>query len=406
MISFNKIKSATANLKNKFNSKFRKRILALTVVAIAAVLVLPITPFSTVTLAYEVKLNNETIGFVSGKEVLNQAKSIVKNKKADVVIKPQYSRTLVVNASLDNANDISNNIIQSENILSAYGIYANNKCIVMNYNKTVLMNALENVKSSALKSSKADIAEFDKSVEIKKVLGLKSDIDFEIKNIIKKVNKSVKVKLGFVKNEKKVIKFKTIKQKDNTLYKGLTSVEKEGQNGLKVKKTITYYIDGKKTQKVTVKSKTKKQTITKVVKVGTKKAPNSDKNGGIYVWPLEKGTSCYISSGFGYRSGRLHKGIDIIANRGTAIVAAADGKVVRSSVFYSYGNCIDIMQTDGTLTRYAHCSKLIAKVGDKVKAGTVIALVGCTGRSTANHLHFEVHPNGGAPVNPSDYVKK
>ncbi len=406
MISFKRIKSATANLKKHFSTKLRKRILVLTVVATSAILILPISPLSTVTFAYELKVDNKTIGFVSGKEVLKDAKSIVKAEMADVEIKPEFSRTIVANTSLANADDISKRIIESENILSAYGIYVDNKCVSMSIDKTFLMNALENIKSNALKNTKADIAEFDKNVEIREVLALKSEIDFDLESIINKVNQNVKVKLGFVKNVKKVIKFKTIEQKDNSLYKGINSVEVNGSNGLKIQKTVTYYIEGKKTDKKVVKTKIAKQAVDRIVKVGTKKSPNTDKNGGIYVWPLEKGASCYISSGFGYRGGKLHKGIDIIADKGTAIVAAADGKVVRSSVFSTYGYCIDIMQTDGTLTRYAHCSKLIAKVGDNVKAGALIALVGCTGHSTANHLHFEVHPNNGGPVNPCDYVKK
>ncbi len=406
MISFNKIKSASANLKKNFNSKIRKRALILTVAIIAVVMILPITPFSTITFAYELKLNDETIGYVSGKDVLKDAKNIVKEAKADVEITPKYSRTIVANGSLDNADDISKRIIESKNVLTAYGIYADDKCVVLSYNKTVLMNALENIKSNTLKNKKADIAEFDKNVEIREVLSLKSDIDFNIESIINKASRDIKVKLGYIKNEKKFIKYKTVKEKDNSLYKGINTVETEGKNGLKIKKTVTYYIDNKRVKKKVIKTIIAEKAVDKIVKIGTKKAPNSDKNGGIYVWPLEKGASCYISSGFGYRGGKLHKGIDIIANKGTAIVAVADGKVVRSSVFSTYGYCIDIMQNDGTLTRYAHCSKLIAKLGDEVKAGALIALVGDTGHATANHLHFEVRPNGGDPVNPTDYVKK
>lgn len=84
-----------------------------------------------------------------------------------------------------------------------------------------------------------------------------------------------------------------------------------------------------------------------------------------------------------------HAGIDIGANEGTAIYAAMDGTVTVSSEEGEYGKHIDITNGD-VLTRYAHCSKLLVKEGDKVKQGDKIAEVGSTGNSTGPHLHFEI----------------
>ena len=84
-----------------------------------------------------------------------------------------------------------------------------------------------------------------------------------------------------------------------------------------------------------------------------------------------------------------HAGIDIGANEGTAIYAAMDGIVTVSSEEGEYGKHIDITNGD-ILTRYAHCSKLLVKEGDKVKQGDKIAEVGSTGNSTGPHLHFEI----------------
>ena len=84
-----------------------------------------------------------------------------------------------------------------------------------------------------------------------------------------------------------------------------------------------------------------------------------------------------------------HAGIDIGANEGTAIYAAMDGIVTVSSEEGEYGKHIDITNGD-VLTRYAHCSKLLVKEGDKVKQGDKIAEVGSTGNSTGPHLHFEI----------------
>lgn len=100
-----------------------------------------------------------------------------------------------------------------------------------------------------------------------------------------------------------------------------------------------------------------------------------------------------------------HKGIDIAAPYGTTIVAAADGKVTYSGTMGGYGNLIIITHENGIQTYYGHCSKLIAKVGEEVKAGEEIAKVGSTGFSTGNHLHFEIRKNG-SQINPQKYLYK
>ncbi|MDR3253960.1 MAG: LysM peptidoglycan-binding domain-containing M23 family metallopeptidase [Synergistaceae bacterium] len=112
-----------------------------------------------------------------------------------------------------------------------------------------------------------------------------------------------------------------------------------------------------------------------------------------------------ISSPFGrrrdpVRGGRdFHTGLDIRAPRGRQIVAAAAGKIVHSGWMGGYGRTIVISHSGNTTTLYGHCSKLLVPVGKTVKRGDRIALVGSTGRSTGNHLHFEVR-KGGTPMNP------
>ena len=103
-----------------------------------------------------------------------------------------------------------------------------------------------------------------------------------------------------------------------------------------------------------------------------------------------------ITSDFGYRvnpvSGEtgIHTGIDMAADYGQLIYAAADGVVVDSAWDNSYGNYVKIRHADNVVSIYAHCSKLIVSEGEKVKSGDRIARVGSTGASTGNHLHFEI----------------
>lgn len=98
-----------------------------------------------------------------------------------------------------------------------------------------------------------------------------------------------------------------------------------------------------------------------------------------------------------------HQGIDIGANKGTAIYAAMEGTVTVSSEEGEYGKHLDIENGD-VLTRYAHCSKLLVKEGEKVKQGQKIAEVGSTGNSTGPHLHFEIRRDN-RTINPESILK-
>jgi murein DD-endopeptidase MepM/ murein hydrolase activator NlpD len=117
------------------------------------------------------------------------------------------------------------------------------------------------------------------------------------------------------------------------------------------------------------------------------------------------------ASGFGWRidpiTGQMamHEGIDFIAETGTPILAAAAGVVVTAEFQPAYGNMLEIDHGGELLTRYAHASKLLVKVGQLVKSGEKIAEVGSTGRSTGSHLHFEVRHKGLAQ-NPMKFLRQ
>lgn len=128
---------------------------------------------------------------------------------------------------------------------------------------------------------------------------------------------------------------------------------------------------------------------------------------GKMLWPLP--SSKRITSPFGtrihpiFKTKKTHHGIDIGAKMGSSILAAKNGKVIIAGWQGGYGNVIIIDHGGGITSVYAHCSKLIAKVGQNVKMGEVIAKVGSTGYSTGPHLHFEVRKNG-TVVNPLNYT--
>ncbi|MFR9524314.1 MAG: LysM peptidoglycan-binding domain-containing protein [Rikenellaceae bacterium] len=108
----------------------------------------------------------------------------------------------------------------------------------------------------------------------------------------------------------------------------------------------------------------------------------------------------HVTSVYGWRRNRMHAGIDLKAYTGDNLYAAFDGVVRLAKYYSSFGNCVIIRHYNGLETLYAHASKLLVKVNDKVKAGDVIAYAGNTGRSTGSHLHFEVRA-GGHYFNPN-----
>jgi murein DD-endopeptidase MepM/ murein hydrolase activator NlpD len=117
----------------------------------------------------------------------------------------------------------------------------------------------------------------------------------------------------------------------------------------------------------------------------------------------------WFSDGFGWRTDprsskrQFHRGIDIVADTGTEILASGDGVVSRAIRTSDYGKTVDISHGYGYVTRYAHMSELLVRSGQRVVRGDVIGRVGSTGRSTGPHLHYEVFRDG-RRVNPWKYL--
>lgn len=209
------------------------------------------------------------------------------------------------------------------------------------------------------------------------------------------------------------VPYETVNINSASLYNGTTLVLKEGSQGVdQVTEMISYSEDGEETGKEEISRFTVKDAVAKRVAIGTK-IPSVLKYtksfGGVFLWPAPQ--NCFrLSSSYGYRSGRLHAGIDIISSdggscRGRPIVAAAAGYVVAAQYHYSWGNYVKIDHGNGIMTLYAHAldNSYLVSVGDYVVAGQQILSIGTTGNSTGYHLHFEVWING-TRVDPLPYV--
>ena len=117
------------------------------------------------------------------------------------------------------------------------------------------------------------------------------------------------------------------------------------------------------------------------------------------VWPV----SGPVTSGYGWRWGRMHEGIDIAVPTGTPVVAAASGRVIVAGWMGGYGNLVVVDHGGGLATAYGHNSSFAVGSGSTVSQGQTIAYAGSTGNSTGPHVHFEVRVNG-SPVDPLGYL--
>ncbi|HYY44106.1 MAG TPA: peptidoglycan DD-metalloendopeptidase family protein [Actinomycetota bacterium] len=118
-----------------------------------------------------------------------------------------------------------------------------------------------------------------------------------------------------------------------------------------------------------------------------------------FIWPLNGP----VTSPYGPRWGSFHPGVDIDSYTGQPFYAAKGGRVITAGGISGYGNAVVIDHGGGVSTLYGHASALKVSVGEQVRQGQVIGLVGCTGYCTGDHLHFEVRINGN-PVNPMPYL--
>jgi len=183
---------------------------------------------------------------------------------------------------------------------------------------------------------------------------------------------------------------------DNTsMFRGTSNVIQEGSSGHRIVTADISSVNGAESNRQIVQQTITVASVPRIVEIGTLTPPT-------YIKPIYGGS---FSSGFEMRWGVMHTGIDWACPQGTAVMAAANGTVIRAGWYSGYGNCVDISHGNGVVTRYGHLSKILVSVGQSVSQYNPVAYSGNTGDSTGPHLHFEIIING-TPVNPLTYVNK
>lgn len=358
--------------------------------------------FSGVRLAYSVKLDDKVISTVSDKNVYYAAVNLVEDMvEGDDVLSvlPEIEIKTVVTTSdtVDSCDTVADAIINNtDEIIPASKLVLNDE--VLGYADTNdLEAALENRKSAFNIEGVECENEFCDNVVVEDGYFIKSEIS-DISELEEEIS-SIEIKTTVKEVSEQSIPYKTVTNEAKEKPMGYVNTEQTGKDGTVLITCGVVYINGVEVERTALGSEIVSEPVNEILTVGTAKSIRVRVSGQGFVFPLPSGV-WQVSCAYGEDG---HKGVDLRAPLGTSIMAVAPGTVVKAEWYKDYGNCVKIDHGNGMYTLYAHATKLCVNVGDTVSAGDVIALVGSTGRSTGNHLHFEVY-KGTERVNPEPYI--
>ncbi len=361
-----------------------------------------------VTFGFNVKYSGNVIATVRNVSVIESARDIVvknvSSEGADKAISaPKLTLTITVADRLDSANKVADAIIENTgDIVEASALVVDGEVVACTQSGE-LSSLVESRRTAYFIDGAQNSAVFVADVKIEKGYYLKSDIKdiSAITDIIE--NLEVKTVSTVVTDTQ--VNYGTKNVKTNKQVMGYYKVTTKGQNGITRKTETVESLNGSETSRKTISSEVISQPVDQVITIGTApvKISATEKaniSSAGFICPIKRGN--FVISSY-YGDGRNHKGIDLAANRGIAIFAAASGTVTYAGYDGDYGYSVVIDHGNGMKTRYAHANALCVSKGQTVSQGDMIATVGNTGYSTGNHLHFEIIING-TRVNPAPYI--
>lgn len=213
---------------------------------------------------------------------------------------------------------------------------------------------------------------------------------------VKALKPALTVKTVELVSEEIVTEPEVIIQKNADMQAGQSKVVAEGQSGLKIMDYRLTKENGEVIAEEWLGHEVIKASSPRIIMKGTKIVGEGS---GQFAWPV---SGARMTSSYGERWGRTHKGIDLVSSNRN-ILAADEGVISFAGVKSGYGNVIIINHNNGYETLYGHLSKISVKKGEIVEKGAKIGVMGSTGRSTGTHLHFEIHKNGSVQ-NPMKYL--
>lgn len=316
--------------------------------------------------------------------------------------------------------------VQTNNLISAYGLYIDGTFVAAAENQEMIDTALEtllnakvaslpiaNVTSSRLRNEiRIEPGEFNPQYIVDedtlyKLLGMESEYSFtfEVKSITgEEIDCKLSAEVHATGTKTVEIPFETNYVDTDLRTAGYEKVVTAGANGIGVENYAYVYYDDELVEETYLSTDVTEQPTDKVIERGVLNANKSVNSLGILASPYPG----RVSSGFGYREDGFHNGIDIIAIQGSCnghdVYAAMNGTVIQACYSSGLGNNVKIDNGNGLVITYAHLSKILVTKGQTVKTGEVVGKIGATGIATGPHLHFTVEDHGKA-VNPLLYLK-
>ncbi len=359
---------------------------------------------SGVSIGFKLSHNGNEAGIIKNANVFDSAKKMAVSTvdgaaECDFCFDTyKLQKVLTLKGRMATVGEIADEMINSNNDV-VYGteiiVNGERKLCVKNFNVEEYLE--ERLEEFDIKGAK-NTHEFMSDIEIKPAYLLASDLA-EISEITSFLD-TLDVKTTSVVETKESIPYKTVTEKTSMQYVGYSSVVSSGAPGVLAKRQNVVYVNGVEISSKELASEVVSEPVDEVVLIGTKQLSSSTVKKMGFIFPLPKGT--YVQTSY-YGDGRGHKGLDFGADRGTSIFSVKSGTVTFSGSNGNYGLCVIVDHGNGLKTLYAHADKLLVSKGEKVSAGQVLATVGNTGRSSGNHLHFELIVNG-SNVNPAPYL--
>ena len=403
---FNTVKTAAVGGVKWVLHTFRHSRIALFAVSLVIGTVLTIL-FSGITIAYNVEYNGTIIAQIKTKDQYEAAVNVAQGmlyggEFKDYASSPKFHITFTTKKNLDNSSEVAVGLIeQTESINKGTALKIDDEIVACVCKEACIEEYIDTYLANYITGGEVT-SQFVNKVEC---------VDGYYPNNIFLDLEAAKAKIGTLDvktvqtiRSQKNIPYTTVTRKSDSRVLGDIQTVVKGISGVKETVETIEMLNGKAVKTTVHSEEIVSQPVQEVIVVGTKKDTSVNNT---YVsqlgciWPLKRVSHQVVTAYYG--DGRNHKGIDIASPAGTPIYAAQAGTVVTSRYSNSYGYYVIIDHGNGYKTLYAHCSKLLVSVGEAVYQGEVIALVGTTGISTGNHLHFEVQKDG-VKLNPAAFI--
>ena len=385
----------------------------------ALVLIFTVAYWSSLTFALELVVGGKSIGYISDETVYTNAVALVEDQVISTgdsfVLErtPKMTVAVVPKADILDEEALREKLMDamSDTIGTGAGLYINDTFVGAVEDSEQLNELIVTTLAAHRDGSGQDIASFVGNLQIRE--GLFPTDAFLPMSAVESYVEQLDVQVTRLITYEEEIDFSKRTVKDKSKYLGYSHVRTKGVNGIITHTAQVVYVNGEKIEQTLLSSEVTKKPTEQVTVIGamTYNASTTLGDGiatGTFIWPVPY--TKRISSPYGSRWNSFHHGIDVSASgiNGKALIACDGGTVIKANSTNNWGGgwgyYVLIDHGNGYQTRYAHCSKVVVKVGQKVAQGELIAYVGNTGNSTGPHLHLEVLLNG-KRVDPMPYIK-